>query len=50
MRLTNQNNKRSPLYTSKARKAAKDQTICEKGKDSDGAYRVRNRIDEGKRG
>ena len=41
--------KASPLYTSKKDEAAKHSYLKEHGKDLDGAYRVRNRIDKGKR-
>ena len=37
--------KRSPLYTSRAHRAAKTTVIKEKGRDSDGAYRAANRRD-----
>lgn len=36
----------SPLYTNKAMAEKKKQLIKTLGKDKDGAYRVRNRIDK----
>ena len=41
----NPTDKRSPLFTSKRRELEKREVIAEKGKDLDGALRVKNRKD-----
>lgn len=46
--VTTKKAKTSPLYTSKKDEAAKHAFLKQHGKDSDGAYRVRGRIDGGK--
>lgn len=38
--------KRSPLYTSRDRELTKREVIRDFGKDADGAYRARRRLDQ----